>query len=164
MFRFKCAACSEWHEGMPSFDANAPLYYYSVPEAERTVRCELTTETCIVDGEHFFVRGCIEIPVRGADEPFVWGTWVSLSPRNFEQFVELLDRSERADYGPYFGWLSAHFSVYPNAENLKTKVHLRNNGKRPAIELEPTNHPLAIEQREGITPSRVAEIYATYMH
>ena len=164
MFRFKCASCGEWHEGMPGFGASAPLYYYIIPQAERSARSELTTDTCIVDGEHFFVRGCIEIPVHGVNEPFVWGAWVSLSPRNFHQFVRLLDRKDRSKYGPYFGWLSAHFKVYPDAENLKTNIHLRDDRIRPFIELEPTNHPLAVEQREGITVDRVAEIYAAYMH
>jgi hypothetical protein len=164
MFRFKCASCGEWHEGMPGFGASAPPYYYIIPEAERSARCELTTDTCIVDDEHFFVRGCIEVPVHGVNEPFVWGAWVSLSPRNFHQFLGLLDRKDRSKHGPYFGWLSAHFKVYPDAENLKTNIHLRDDGIRPFIELEPTNHPLAVDQREGITVGHVAEIYAAYMH
>ena len=102
--------------------------------------------------------------MHGADEPFIWGVWVSLSPRNFEQFVGLLDRKDRSKYGPYFGWLSADFKGYPVAENLKTKIHLRDDGIRPFVELEPTNHPLAVEQREGISVDRVAEIYAAYLH
>jgi hypothetical protein len=149
MFRFKCASCSEWHEGMPGFGAAAPLHYYTIPEAERLTRCELTEDTCMVDGKHFFIRGCIEIPVRSVDEPFVWGVWVSLSQRNFEQFVGLLDQKDRSQHGPYFGWLSANFTVYPDAENLKTKVHLGNDGIRPYIELEPTHHPLAIDKEKG---------------
>jgi len=164
MFRFKCASCDEWHEGMPGFGASAPLYYYFIPEDERSARCKLTTDTCIVDGEYYFVRGCLEIPVRGADEPFIWGVWVSLSAGNFEQFVSLLGCKDRSKYGPYFGWLSADFKRYPVVENLKTKVHLRDDGIRPLIELEPTSHPLAVDQREGITVDRVAEIYAAYMH
>jgi hypothetical protein len=164
MFRFNCASCGEWHEGMPSFGARAPLYYYAIPEDERQERCELTSETCIVDGEHFFVRGCIEIPVLGADEPFVWGAWVSLSQENFEKFTALSGVHKRAQHGPYFGWLSADFKVYPDAENLKTMVHLRDDGIRPYIELEPTDHPLSIEQQGGISLERLAEIYAAYMH
>jgi hypothetical protein len=58
----------------------------------------------------------------------------------------------------------ADFKRYPVAENLKTKVHLRDDGIRPLIELEPSSHPLAVDQREGITVDRVAEIYAAYMH
>jgi hypothetical protein len=34
----------------------------------------------------------------------------------------------------------------------------------PLIELEPTDHPLALEQRSGISVDRVAEIYAIMMH
>ena len=164
MFRFKCASCGDWHEGMPSFGSDAPLYYYTIPEAGRDKRCELTSDTCIVDGEHFFARGCIEIPVHDVDEPFVWGAWVSLSRQSFEEFTSLLNRRKRSQHGPYFGWLSATFKIYPDAENLKTRLHLRDDGIRPYIELEPTDHPLAVEQREGITVQRVAEIYAAYMH
>ena len=71
---------------MPAFDAEAPLFYYLIPEHERAARCELSSDVCVVDGKYFFVRGCIEIPVHGADEPFVWGVWVSLSEASFSQY------------------------------------------------------------------------------
>jgi hypothetical protein len=164
MFRFKCAACEEWHEGMPSFGAVAPLYYYAIPEAEREERCHLTSDTCIVDDEFFFVRGCIEIPVIGESEPYVWGAWVSLSSTSFDEFVSCFDKPDRSEFGPYFGWLSSSLLVYPSTENLKTHLYIREPGMRPFIELEPTDHPLAIEQQAGITVERVAEIYAAYMH
>ena len=48
--------------------------------------------------------------------------------------------------------------------NLKSRVHLRDHGLRPTIELEPTDHPLALEQRNGISVDRVAEIYAIMLH
>jgi hypothetical protein len=48
--------------------------------------------------------------------------------------------------------------------NLKTMVHLRDNGLRPLVELEPTDHPLAVEQRTGITLECVAEIYESVFH
>jgi hypothetical protein len=34
----------------------------------------------------------------------------------------------------------------------------------PYIELEPTDHPLALEQREGITMERVKELAMLYLH
>ena len=164
MFRFKCESCDEWHEGMPTFGASAPLYYYAIPEAERDTRCNLTLDTCVIDRKFFFVRGCIEIPVDGTDEPFIWGVWVSLSREHFEEFVALYEKPLRAAHGPYFGWLSASLKTYPDTENLKTMVHLRDGGLRPCIELEPTDHPLALEQKKGIPVERVAELYAAYMH
>lgn len=41
---------------------------------------------------------------------------------------------------------------------FKTNVHIREVGMAPYVELEPTDHPLAIEQRNGITLDRVKEI------
>jgi hypothetical protein len=164
MFRFKCTGCDKWHEGMPSFAPLAPLYYDSIPKNERAARCELAADTCIVDGKFFFARGCIEIPVQGESEPFVWGAWVSLEESNFEIFRDSLSKRKRSHLGPFFGWLSASFPVYRYAENLKTMLHLRDEGIRPFIELEPTDHPLAVEQRSGITVQRVAEIYAACVH
>jgi len=75
MFRFKCATCGQWHEGMPGFAAEAPVYYYSIPEDERPARCRLSSDTCVVDEEFYSIRGCVEIPVAGTDKPFVWGVW-----------------------------------------------------------------------------------------
>jgi hypothetical protein len=47
---------------------------------------------------------------------------------------------------------------------LKTRVHSRNVGMAPYIELEPTEHPLAVEQRRGISPNRVWEIAELMQH
>jgi hypothetical protein len=159
-FRFKCVSCDEWHEGMPGFGADAPLFYYGVPVEERGSRCVLQSDTCVVDNAHFFVRGCLEIPVEGERDRFIWGVWVSLSKERFDEFVACFDAPKRSQIGPFFGWLSAELPLYPSTENLKTRVHLRDHGMRPFIELEPTDHPLAIEQRNGISVDRVAEIYA----
>ena len=63
-----------------------------------------------------------------------------------------------------FGWLNAWLKPYPEMINLKTRAHLRDHGLRPLIQVEPTDHPLALEQRNGISIDRVAEIYATMMH
>ena len=164
MFRFKCMSCGEWHEGVPGYASEAPLYYYSIPLEERAQRCNLGSDTCIVDQGSFFVRGCLEIPVHGELEPFIWGAWVSLSRNSFGQFVRCFDAPKRSHIGPFFGWLCAELAPYPSTLSLKTRVHLRDDGVRPYIELEPTDHPLAIEQRNGITPERVAEIYSRLEH
>lgn len=57
-----------------------------------------------------------------------------------------------------FGWLSTDIPCYPDTINLKTIVHMKEVGLCPIIELEPTNHLLAVEQREGISLERIKEI------
>jgi hypothetical protein len=149
---------------MPTFGAEAPLYFYSVPAENRDRRCVLESDTCVVDQEHFFIRGCLEIPVIGEKEAFAWGVWVSLSRDRFGDFIACFNAPTRSHIGPFFGWLSAELPLYASTENLKTHVHLRDDGVRPYIELEPTDHPLALAQRNGMTVDRVAEIYAHLMH
>ncbi len=164
MFSFICASCGEVHEGMPNFGAYAPLSYYDVPVDERDSRCDLGSDDCVIDKEMFFIRGCIEIRVIGETEPLSWGVWVSLSEVSFTEWVKCYDSDKRQHIGPFFGWLNANLTPYPETQNLKTMVHIRDHGIRPYIELEPTDHPLAIEQQNGITVERVAELYALIMH
>jgi hypothetical protein len=146
------------------FGADAPLQYYSMPENERKVRCELTSDLCMIDEEHFFIRGCLEVPVVDGPGPFVWGVWTSLSRTSFKRVGELWESPERDKEPPYFGWLSSSLPLYPNTINLKAKVHNRPLGQRPFVELEPTDHPLAVEQRNGITMNRVREIAEALLH
>jgi len=123
------------------------------------------SDICVVDDQYYFVRGVIEIPIIGFDQDcFCWGAWVSLSKKSFDEVMELWDK-DPAGHGPYFGWLNDNIGIYSASTlNLKTQVHLRDNKRRPRIELEPTDHPLAIEQRHGITIERVQEIAAALLH
>ena len=76
---FHCHTCGEYHDGPPmEFGAEAPMLYINIPEDERESRCDLTPDLCVIDEEHFFIRGCLEIPVVDGDGPFVWGVWASL--------------------------------------------------------------------------------------
>lgn len=163
-FSFECSTCGETHEGIPTFGAHAPLSYYEIPEEERDQRCSLGSDDCVIDDKFFFVRGCIEIRVHGEHDPFVWGVWVSLGGPNYREWKSAFDLDQRSHLGPYFGWLNAWIKPYPDTTSLKTMVHLRDGGIRPYIELEPTDHRLAIEQRDGIDRDRVAELYEEMMH
>jgi hypothetical protein len=90
----------------------------------------------------------------------VWGVWVSVSQKSFERIDELWNAEEVENEPPFFGWLCNALKPYPSTQSLKTHLHLRGGGIRPFIELEQTDHPLAVEQREGITLARVEELAA----
>ena len=164
-FEFKCTSCGEIHTGIPTFGADYPITILNVPEEEHDARVDLGSDDCVIDEREFYVRGCIEIPVHGYDEPFIWGSWVSLSEDSFSEFVKYFGEENRSHIGPFFGWHCCDFGVYEEScVNLKTQIHLRDNGIRPFIELEPTSHQLSVEQREGISRERLVEIYETMMH
>jgi hypothetical protein len=162
---YQCATCGKYHDETPlHYLVPAPYYYLTIPERERAKRCLLSSDQCIVDGEFFFILGNIDIPIIGSEEMFSWDVWVSLSKTNFERASQLWEQPERESEPPYFGWLSTNMSVYPDTLELKTMVHTREVGRRPFIELEPTDHPLAVEQRTGITWERIQQIAERVLH
>jgi hypothetical protein len=152
------------HEGIPSFGFDSPLPFHALPEEERERRAVLTDDTCEIDGTDFFVRVQLEIPVHGSDEPMGWGVWVSLGAPNFARFVELLDEPGREHEGPWFGWLCSALPGYPDTLLLKTRIHLQPVPLRPLVELEPTEHPLAVDQRKGISPERLRDLVTLALH
>ena len=164
METWTCSRCRQTHTGIPGFSFDAPWPWYTTPKGERDRNCQLAADYCILFNEDFFIRGCIEIHVHGESEPFVWGVWVSLSKANFEQERALAQDPRRIEHPPYFGWLCSRIQIYPDTLLLKTLVHTRRVGVRPYIELEPTDHPLAVDQRMGITAARAHEIREWIQH
>jgi hypothetical protein len=151
--RWKCGMCGEWHDELPMcFGPNEPSVWWVISEEERA-RSELTQSQCVIEANDevsFYVRGHVQIPVRGLEVPFTWNVWASLSEQNFLRTCELWETEGRESEPPYFGWLCTHLPFYPETMYLKTHVHTSPMGLVPLIELEPTDHPLAVDQREGI--------------
>ena len=130
----------------------------SVPEAERARRTLLDTDLCVVDKRAFFIRGCLDIPIVGGTNVFRWLVWVSLSEQSFNRAVDQWLKVGREKESPYFGWMNTRLPTYPETLNLKTNVHTCPVGERPQVELEPTDHPLALEQRFGISMARAEQL------
>ncbi|MFF3014431.1 DUF2199 domain-containing protein [Streptomyces sp. NPDC057939] len=161
---FICARCGAHHPELPmNYTADAPAVWRA--EFADSEGCLLSSDQCVIHARHHFVKGVIEIPVIGSDTVFSWGVWVSLSPENFSRAADLWQTPGREAENPYFGWLTTELRLYPGTTlNLKTHVHTRPVGERPFVELERTDHPLAVEQRTGITMDRVREIAAALLH
>jgi hypothetical protein len=157
---FHCYKCGEVHDDLPDMGIDYPDYYFGVPEEQRDTRVKLTGDTCIIDDEEFFIRGLIEIPIQNYPRTFGFGVWVSQKRENFHTYLENFDSDQ---IGPFFGWLSNNISFYPeDTLNLKTMAHFRSEGLRPRIEVEPTNHALAIDQQNGIRLEKAWEIVHFY--
>lgn len=146
------------------FGPEAPELWATIPEAERPSRGELTSDLCIIDDKYFFILGRIVIPVTDGPGPFVWLAWVSLSEQSFMRTHEIWDTPGRENEPPFFAWLQSDFPYEPTTLSLKTSLQTMPLGERPEITLEATGHPLAIEQREGVTMARVQQIVEASLH
>ena len=154
-----CPFCNEQHDELPTvYGAEAPWRALGVTEADSEARVELNKDLCVVDEKHFFVRGHIELAVDGKEAGFAWSVWCSLSQESFSRMMDSWESEDRDQDPPYFGWLMTDLPLYPTTLHLKTNVRNRKPGQVPFVELEPTEHPLAVEQQTGITQRRVEEI------
>lgn len=161
LFKYRCNSCGEEHEGAPSFSFNAPFYYQALTDDfQKSPKVSLDSDFCIIE-EDRFIRVCLEIPIKGFDDPFMWGVWISLSQTNFEKYKENFKSNEEA---MYFGWFSNKLPYYSDTLSLKTEVHVRQNGVRPYITLEHTDHPLCLDYHHGISWEKAAEIAQIAMH
>jgi len=163
--RWKCSSCEEWHYGpCLDFSYDAPYYWRAeyehqradVPAPSSGGTYFLDPDLCQIDGD-FFVRGLIRLPIIGTAEHFCWGVWGSVSRENFRLLLDDVDRSHK-NLPIMFCWLSTQIVEYPETLSLKMYAHFGKPGDQPTFELEPTEHPLAIEDHKGISPERVKEI------
>jgi hypothetical protein len=165
MSGFTCATCGQYHHELPlCFGAEVPDFYYSVPPAEREARIEVSADWCVIDNEHFFVRGCIKIPIVDYHEPLIWNVWTSLSEASFIRAQELWNDPLRAREEPYFGWLQTLVPGYKNTLNIKTWVYTQPVGIIPQVEVFEEDHQLTLDQQNGITLAQVKQIVEQILH
>jgi hypothetical protein len=113
-----------------------------VSESEFESRVHLTPDQCVVDDEHFFIRGHVEIPIHYYPDVLAFSVWSSLSARSFVHLCDRWQSSDRASDPPYFGWLCSPIPVYPSTIHLKLSVQSRAPGLTPLFTVEPGEHPL----------------------
>jgi hypothetical protein len=161
---WKCQTCGLEHESIPlCFGLEAP-WRALVPESEYSQRVDLTPDQCVVDQKTFFVRGHIEIPIRDHPEPLAFSVWSSLSENSFIHMSERWDSTDRGSDPPYFGWLCSPIAVYPSTLHLKISVQSRPPGVVPLFSVEESEHPLSLDQYNGISIVRLHEIAHQLLH
>jgi hypothetical protein len=159
-----CRACGVEHADIPRcFGIEAP-WRALVPESEFARRVELTLDQCVVDEQTFFVRGHIEIPIHQYPEPLAFSVWSSLSEQSFLHMCERWEASDRASDPPYFGWLCSPIAVYSQTIHLQLSVQSRRPGFTPLFTVEATEHPLALDQQNGISLERWHELAHKLLH
>ncbi len=161
---WKCGTCGVEHTEIPlCFGADAP-WRALVPESEFGTRVDLTADQCVVDERDFFIRGHIEIPIHDYPERLSFSVWSSLSERSFVHMCTRWESADRATDPPYFGWLCSPIPVYPSTIHLKLSVQSRPPGLVPHFTVERTDHPLALDQHEGISIERWHELAHRLLH
>jgi hypothetical protein len=153
---FVCSSCGIEHD-FPTFAWDYPMPVLEVPADERKARVQLAPDECIIDEVEYFVRGCIEIPVHGKSQAFIWGVWAQVDEDTFFNC-----RESRDGESVFRGVLPCVPRVY---EDSQPEVEIRPRpGLRPLFAVLPPTHPIAIQQAKGLTAEELARIAERMLH
>ncbi len=158
-----CGVCNRRHTNLTRLlGASAPDAWLAVSEGER-LEAELTPDVCILPDNgviRHFIRGHLQLPVDDpAITPFVWSIWVEVDEESMRLIARHWSDPNRAATRPLDGQLSNELPYPEPTKGLAVEVHTRDMGQAPLIMLaRGSRHALAVEQREGITAHRVAEL------
>lgn len=172
-FEYVCSDCNEVHRGSPSFGLDKPVYYFDVLASEVDERVTITDDLCHIrtddDADDIFcIRATLDIPIGGALEPFCWGVWVTQSEENYNRYVDTFSEDQRGE--THFAWLPVDLPYYKrtnagdNVEHLKSDVEWGKASQRPTVQIHECDHPLYLDQRDGISWDKAIEIARQMMH
>lgn len=155
--------------GSPSFAMGRPPFVPNIPDDE-IGRVYQDDDLChvrnsaeeISDDDIFAIRVMLRIPIHNVVEPFSWGVWVTQSRESFIRYVEGVGTDQRGV--TTFGWMPVTLESYIRTaryappEHLACDVHWHAAGLRPVITLHESDHPLYLDQRDGISWSKAVKI------
>lgn len=160
MKRNYACACGGNIDGIPlCYATDMPVYAEHMDLGERSERVILTNDTCVIDGEYFFIKGSICLPVHDIQKTFEWGVWLNVTKEDY-LFMEnnWLTRGRERIIPDAYGYLATQIPIYPETTNHIAMARTMHLGCPPLFGLQATDHPLSIEQKQGITLARVREI------
>jgi hypothetical protein len=159
---FTCEVCGETHAGEKrDIRMGVPQPIFLLDDDDREDRSWVGEDSATLDGERFFVRALLELPIVGEDGYFGYGTWVEVSRADFDVLAELWFDEEGWRNAPFAGTLANELSPYAFTEGLPLEIKLRDVQLLPLVELADGEHELVRAQRNGISPHRAHQLAAT---
>ena len=128
---------------------------------QRSARVQENADLTVLDGQRFFVRGVLPLPVKARDAPYNIGLWVEVSQRSFERIYELWDAPSQSSEPPVEARIANELPFLPNTVGASAELRLSSPSKRPGIYAMPAAGLLHDEQVHGIEAHRALQ-YSAY--
>jgi hypothetical protein len=156
---FICSSCGNEQIGLPlSFAADFPDPFANLGREERETRAVTSSDQCIIDGEEFYIRGLIQLPVRDSEDVFLWGVWARVNESAFDTISDHWESPGRElRIGPFKGRLANSLSLYLETLNMRLEIKIQHIGERPLFIVEELDHLLCADQNNGLTVRKAQE-------
>lgn len=152
---YYCSECGLYHRDIPfSYGADEPVSYFSLTDKSNTV---INKDLCIINNNRFFIKGQIKIKVLDSENDFSWNVWIEIAKSDFDKEEANWNNENRFLNEPYFGFIDTILNCYPDIIGLRVSVQTQKLGIIPSIRIENSNHPLFLEQENGIDMNRVTQ-------
>lgn len=162
---FTCEVCGKAHAGETrDIRMGLPQPIFLLDEEERRLRTYVEDDFALLhtqNGDRYFVRALLELPIAGEDGYFGYGAWVEVSAADVAALGELWDDEEGQRAGPFSGTLANELSPYAFTEGLPVCIRLRDVRLLPLVELEDGEHEIVRAQRHGISSHRAHQLAST---
>lgn len=181
MEQVTCAHCGERHD-LSRMEPNQrrPDALLGVPEDKRGTATFESKNACILFAKtpnslwarfiersrpnRYFLRVLLPFEIEGRDYPFSWGVWVEVNESQYDRVVDLWNEPDQHQEPPFRAVLANNIGDYPPTNGLPGLVYLQDPNTIPKFLLSEGNHPLILEQHEGVTESRVLEWLDAILH
>lgn len=162
---YKCSTCGQHHAGLAlAWGANAPDALRPVPQSEWRRRVRLTTDECRLDRARFFVRGCLNVPIRATTAHFGHLVWVELPREAFRDVRSVWRELRGKPFPPYRGLLASFLPYSMPTLGVPVEVRWTGSGLRPDVVVHVDAHEVGREQQAGIAKERAVELASAYHH
>jgi hypothetical protein len=160
---FVCSICGEQHdERLLDIRLGLPDSIHRLDPDDRESRTWLTDDFAVLDNEHFFVRGLLELPIPELANHFGYGTWVEVPMRAFSDLMKRWHEPEQ--FEPVTGYLANELEPYRGTVGLEARLRAISADRLPAVELAEAPHELVHDQQHGISAGRSDELAAVVKH
>jgi hypothetical protein len=155
---FVCSICGETHDALRAWARGRPDHWIGL-SLEQREHGACNDDLCRTPDGYHFVRAVIEMPLLGGPEPtFQLGVWSLLGPADYDRYIDTFDHDDQSKLGPMPGLLANEVSGFPGSRALKVRLLPQDHGQRPFLQLAPSDHPLAVAQRSGISFAKAHQL------
>jgi hypothetical protein len=160
--RFICRCCNARERGPRALLKLMPDAIYALHEGERARRTKLSADLAVLDGERFFIRSVVKLPIRRVRPDFEFGCWAEVNRADFRMYLAEYDNRKPA-FGPFACSLDSDLQPY-SSRGLPAFLHMQPDKHRPVMSLVDGDSRLARDQAAGIDLRRLAHVYRAWGH
>ena len=154
----RCAVCGQDHpDDAIELTYVQPDAIVGLSAAQREARVQENPDLVVLDGNRYFVRAALPIPVRGRRRGYNVGVWAELDKASFQRVIERWEDPAQANEPAMPGKLANSIRSQSGTLGLDVALRLTGPTTRPSVHVVSELHPLHAEQAAGVSVHRLQD-------